>query len=361
MKRRIALLCVLACALPASALQGDSDALKTLLKALGSQRDVRATLLQTRSDRGQEITVNVQIVPRRGISAQVTRPLLFAGMVSFDDGTTWKNYDPELDLLRIEPSPAKFQMDVGLRQNLIEKNYTATIEREALIAGRKTVVVMLKPKIAEVACRRIYIDAENSLILRYVINDADGTSITTINTLSVDLTSPIDLTRFMNLGSGAARVEKAWGPIEVPTASAAARYVGFTPSVPGELALGLVQQAIHVVGTAQRSFVGVRLTDGMAVATVYLWAPKAGERLEDEPFKGQYDARGVDGVRVKVVGDVSARARDSLARQFASRHAGPSGSPGTEPWDKKVVDKQGAGGGTGPQRPKLVIDNESDE
>ncbi len=361
MKRLIALLCLSVCASQAFAGQGDVDPIKTLLKALGSQRDVRATLVQTRSDRGQEITVNVQIVPRRGISAQVTRPLLFAGMMSFDDGTTWKNYDPELDLLRIEPSPVKFQMDIRLRQKLIEKNYTATVEREALIAGRKTHVVLLKPKIADVASRRIYIDAANSLILRYVINETDGTSVTTINTLSVDLTSPIDLAKFMSLGSGTAKVEKSWGPIEVSTASAAARYVGFTPSLPKELACGLAQQAIHVVGTAQRSFVGVRLTDGMAVATVYLWKSKGGERLEDEPFGGKFDVSGGDGIRVKVVGDVSMRAKESLARQFASQYAGPSASPGTDPWGKKVIDKQGSGGGSGLDRPKLVIDNESDE
>jgi hypothetical protein len=63
--------------------QGDS-ALKSLFKALGSQRDVRATLIQTRSDGEQTITVNVQIVPRRGIVANVTKPLLLAVLVSFE-------------------------------------------------------------------------------------------------------------------------------------------------------------------------------------------------------------------------------------------------------------------------------------
>jgi hypothetical protein len=97
----------------------------------------------------------------------------------------------------------------------------------------------------------------------------------------------------------------------------------------------------------------------MAVATVYLWRSQEGVRLEDEPFGGKYDVRAGDGIRVKVVGDVSSRAKDSLARQFANQYTGPSASPGTDPRDKKVIDKQGSGGGRGLDRPKLVIDNES--
>ncbi len=359
MRWLFALLILCSSAPQAFAGQGDGGALKTLIKALASQRDVKATLVQKRSDRGQTITVNVQIVPRRGISAQITSPILFAGMMSYDDGVLWKNYDPQLDLLRIEPSPSKFQLDIKFRQKLIERNYTATIERSALVAGRSTSVVLLKPRLADVASRRLYIDTHNSLILRYVVIETDGTSIVTIDTQSVDLTSPIDFSKFTSLGSGAAKVEKAWGPIEVSKPSDANRYAGFTPVLPGELPAGLAMQAIHVVGTAKRSFVGVRLSDGMAVVTVYIWKVKEGERSEDEPFGGKFDAKGGEGIRVKVIGDASGRTKDSLARQFASKYQGPSDSPGTDFGVRKVIDKQGTGGGTGQIRPKLVIDNES--
>jgi hypothetical protein len=339
--------------------QGEADALKTLLKALASQRDVKATLLQTRADSNTVITVNVQIVPRRGISAQITKPLPFAGMVSFDNGVEWRNYDPQSDLLRIEPSPARFALDIEFRRKLIEKNYAVSIEREAEIAGRKTRVVVMKAKQTDVAGRRLYIDQDNSLILRYVVTHTDGTSVTTIDTLSVDLTSPIDLTKFSSLGSGASRVEKSWGPIELKRTSDAARYVGFEPEVPSELPAGLAMQAVHVVGSAKRSFIGVRLTDGMAVVTVYMWKPQEGEGPEDEPFRGKYDARSTGGMRIKVVGDASERVKSALASSFASRNQGPLVVPGTDPADRKVVDRQGSGGGRGLERPKLVIDNES--
>jgi outer membrane lipoprotein-sorting protein len=359
MKRLIALACIGASAGFAFAGQGEADALKTLLKALASQRDVKATLLQTRADASNTITVNVQIVPRRGISAQITKPLPFAGMVSFDNGTEWRNYDPQSDLLRIEPSPSRFALDIDFRRKLIEKNYSVSIEREAEIAGRKTHVVVMKAKLADVASRRLYIDQSNALILRYMVTHPDGTSVTTIDTLSVDLTSPIDLTKFSSLGEGASRVERAWGPIEIKRPADAARYADFEPELPSELPAGLAMQALHVVGSAQRSFVGVRLTDGMAVVTVYMWKPREGERPEDEPFKGKYDARATGGIRIKVVGDASEKVRSSLATIFANRNQGPMVVPGTEPTGNKVIDRHRAGGGKGPERPKLVIDNES--
>lgn len=344
-----------------TALAGQDDALKVLVNALGSQRDVRATLVQTRSDGKQEITVTVQIVPRRGIFARVTMPAIYAGMVSFDDGTTWKNYDPQLDLLRIEPSPSKFHFDMAFRRQLIEKNYLVSLDREALVAGRRARVVVLRAKAPEMADRRLYVDSENSLILRYIVREKDGTETVTIDTKSVDVESSIDLTQMMRIGDGAAKVEKAWGPIELRRAGDAARYTGFEPVVPDQLPSGFAMQAIHVVGTEKRSFVGVRLTDGMAVATVYLWATKEGEDPAEEPFHGKYDARGDGGIRCKVVGEVADRVRSSLARLFAGQYQGPSVPVGTPGPARKVEDRRTTGGGTGETRPKLVIDsNEKD-
>lgn len=361
MKRLFALLALCSSVPQALAGHGDDQALKVLVKALGAQRDVRATLIQVRSDGEQSITVNVQIAPRQGITAKVTMPLIYAGMTSFDNGQVWKNYDPQLDVLRIEPSPSKFQLDTGFRKSLIEKNYSVSLEREALVAGRRTAVVFLKPKATGVASRRLYIDAENSLILRYIVTDVEGKSVTTVDTKSVDFETAIDVARFEKIGEGASKTEKSWGPIQVAKPADAKRYAGFVPVVPSALPVGLALQAIHVVGTAQRSFVGVRLTDGMAVVTVYLWKPNEGEKAADEPFKGIYDSRGSGGIRSRVVGDVSDNTRGLLARLFVQAYEGQTAQGGTEGGLKNVQDRQTSGGGTGIDRPKLVIDNESSE
>jgi hypothetical protein len=353
MATRLALL-TLALLLAGVARAGDA-ALEVLTKALASQRSVRAVLVQTRTDGDTDITVSVMISPRKGIVAKVTKPLLFAGMVSFDNGDVWRNYDPQADLLRIESSPSRFHLDVNFRKKLIAQNYVLTMEREALVAGRRTSVVFLKAKHPELADRRLYIDAANSLILRYVVDEPDGRSVVTVDTKSVDLESPVDVSEYEKLGDGAAKVEKAWGPIEVSRPSDAARYAGFTPVVPTEIPAGFAKQALHVVGTQKRPFVGVRLTDGMAVATVYLWKSVEGQ---EEPFKGACDAQGGNGTRVKVVGEVSDRLKGELARLFAREYGGQTSERGTVGSEGRVQDVRSTGGRAGVRRPKLVIDHE---
>jgi hypothetical protein len=301
----------------AQAGQYDDAAFRALVKALESQRDVRVTMVQSRSAEDLSITVTVQIVPNRGIRSTILQPLLHAGMVSLDNGELWRNYDPQLNELRIEKSPALFQLDIEFRKKMIEKNFNVTFDRDANVAGRAVRVVHMKGRHEGMSDRRLFIDSENSLILRYVVMPPEGGSQTPIDTMSVDLRSPIDMAKFEAIGMKSSKVIKAWGPVEVAQAGDARRYTGFEPVLPTELPAGLAKQAIHVVGTEARSFVGVRLTDGMAVVTVYMWGAKDGEGTEDEPFAGKYDQRSAGGVRIKVVGDATASVKAALARAFA--------------------------------------------
>lgn len=317
MKRILAVPFAVASAAMAQAGQYDDAAFRALVKALESQRDVRATLVQSRSAEDISITVTVQIVPNRGIRSTIMQPLLHAGMVSLDNGELWRNYDPQLNELRIEKSPARFQLDIEFRKKLIEKNFNVTFERDASVAGRAARVVHMKGRHEGMSDRRLFIDSENSLILRYVVMSPEGGSHTPIDTMSVDLRSPIDMAKFEAIGKENSKVIKAWGPVEVAWAGDAHRYTGFEPVLPTELPAGLAKQAIHVVGTEARSFVGVRLTDGMAVVTVYMWGSKEGEGTEDEPFAGKYDQKSAGGVRIKVVGDATASVKAALARAFA--------------------------------------------
>jgi hypothetical protein len=290
---------------------------RALIKALESQRDVRATLVQTRSAEDLTITVTVQIVPNRGIRSTIMQPLVHAGMVSLDNGDLWRNYDPQLNELRVEKSPAQFQLEMDVRKKMIEKNFTVTFEQDSTVAGRRVRVVHMKGRHEGMSDRRLFVDAENSLILRYLVMSPEGGSQMPIDTMSVDLHSSIDMAKFEAIGKENSKVVKAWGPVEIARAGDARRYTGIEPVLPADLPAGLAQQAIHVVGTEARSFVGVRLTDGMAVVTVYLWGVREGESPENEPFDGKYDQKSPGGVRIKVVGDATASVKAALARAFA--------------------------------------------
>ena len=346
-----AILTAVACSIAFA--QGDDQAVKALVKALEAQRDVRVCMVQTRSDGGQTVTVSVQIVPRRGVRATITQPLIFAGIVSYDNGDYWKNFDPQTNVVRIEKSPATFQMDIAQRKRLIEKNYETRFAGEATIAGRRTRVIQMQGRHDEMASRRLYVDAENSLILRYIVQQPDGTSTTTVDTKSLDLNPTIDSGSLEAIGGDGAKVVKTWGPIEVRSSRDAEKYAGFVPQVPSSFSAGLQVQAIHVVGTEERPFVGVRLTDGMAVVTVYLWKPG-----ESEPFRGDYDAKASNGIRCKVVGEVSASLKSTLARAFTRPYEGLSNGFGTSYGSNDVSRVQKNPGNKAPERLRLNYDNE---
>lgn len=332
------------------------DPLKTLLNALGSQRDVCVSMVQVRSEGEQTITVSVQIVPNRGIRATIMQPLVYSGMVSLDDGEVWKNYDPHEDMVRIEKSPAKFKLEMSFRKRLIEKNFTVSQDGTAIVAGRSTDVIVLKARKPDMADRRLYIDRSTSLILRYVVIQPESSPLTTIDTKSVTVGPEVDMEKFVQIGSADAKVVKAWGPIDVPDTAAAARYAGFEPRIPPDLPAGLERQAIHVVGSSNRPFVGVRLTDGMAVVTVYLWQSKGGGDRAEAPFKDVADAVAPDGTRCKVVGDVSPRVREALATAFARLYPGPMLFGGTPNGTKDVLNRGYGAGRSAPPLVRMVID-----
>jgi len=303
----------------------DEKALKLLLNALEAQRDVKATLIQRRSVGRQTVTVKVQIVPGRGIRSTVIEPQIYAGVVSFDDGVEWRNYDPFNNTLRIEKSPAKFHLDVRFRGSVIRQNYIVTFDDDSAVAGRATRVVHMRGKVAGVVDRRLFIDSNNNLILRYIIYNPGEQPFTTVDTISVDFGNQPNEAYLDRIGAKGAKEVRSWGPRELKRPEDALRYVDFQPKVPHGIPAGLQLQSIHMVGTAANPFIGVRLTDGMAVVTVYLWRQgKAGE-----PFNGAFQAETADGIRCYVQGDVTTAAKKRLAKMFIDEFLGLLNDSGT--------------------------------
>jgi hypothetical protein len=91
----------------------------------------------------------------------------------------------------------------------------------------------------------------------------------------------------------------------------------------------------------------------MSVVTVYLWKPG-----ESEPFRGDFDSKAANGVRCKVVGEVSASLKSTLARAFTRPYEGLSNAFGTPNGTNDVSRVQKNPGGKAPERPRLNYDNE---
>ncbi|HXH60621.1 MAG TPA: sigma-E factor regulatory protein RseB domain-containing protein [Fimbriimonadaceae bacterium] len=291
------------------------NALNLLLKALDGQRSVRATLLQRRADGGAPISVTVQIDPQKGIRATITRPFVYAGAISFDNGTEWRNYDPHDNVLRIERSPYTFRIDPVFRARLIEKNFEVTFEKDTDVAGRNAKIVYMKGLDPEVSDFRLAIDAANYLILRYEVVQPDGKKLTMVETTQVQVGVPPIGNSIENIAPDDAQIKREWGPVQIASPGQAQLFAGFTPVLPKQFPAGLALQAIHIMGDSAKKFVAVRLSDGMSVATVYLWA-----RMDedDEPFSGEADGTSLSGIKVRVLGEVSAATKRRLANDFLS-------------------------------------------
>lgn len=284
-----------------------------LIKALSSQRDTKATLVQTRSNGNTSISVIVQIVPGKGVTSKVIQPFIHAGIVSVDDGIVWKNFDPHNDSMRIERSPALFEFPVAKRMEAIAKNFQVTLKGADWIAGRQVDVVALKGVVPGVTDRTLWVDRDTSLILGYEADYEDEGPVRLTWTKSVELNNIPTTITVLDDRPVYSKVEKTWGPFDVREPEGSLSQIDFVPKVPTALPAGLEFQATHLIGTHGAKFAGVRLSDGMSMVTVYLWRKDG----KTEPFEGNYDEISAAGLRCRVEGDVPKWAKKEIAKAFA--------------------------------------------
>lgn len=307
----------------------DDDALKKLLRALSSQRDVEATLIQDRQSGSHTVRVRTQTVPSIGIRAFVIRPALYSGIVSFDDGVMYKRFDPTQDYINVENSPERYKFDMKFRKALIEKNYSIDFQDDTIIAKRKVKVVFMKGLLSGVVDRRLFIDTANDMILRYELLRTGKQPEVLINTLQVDLWVKKSAD-FTTVGPAGIFERRSKSPIKVGTAASAKRHVGFKAVLPAGLTAGLEKQAMHVVHHRQTKFLAIRLSDGMAFITVYLYPSKYEDPERgvfslsdlDLPMSGKKHAEAKDGLRCWVVGDADEALKERLAKRFIRAYNG---------------------------------------
>ena len=318
---------LLACAI-SSAGQDQDKALDKLIRAFEVQRDVKATLIQERRSLTHKITVKIQIVPGRGIRTSVLEPALKSGIVSFDDGVSYRVYDPREKLVTVEQSPMAYKFDLNERRALIKKNYEVKLGDTAQLAGRDVQVVNLKALKSGVFDRSVYIDQESDLILKYVVERRGQEKTSLIETIVVKMTASAD-SQFSTVGPPGTKVVKSTAPIEVEKIQDTFKYLSFRPAVPDSLPSGFELQAKHIVRFKDTNFLALRLTDGMSFVTVYLYpSTKKGERGErvplkesEIPLKGQMLTEARDGVRCWVVGDVDDVLKERLAKVFIGAYS----------------------------------------
>lgn len=309
---------VAAVLLAASAVWADDTARDLMLRSLQKNGLVRCVLVQTylvTDGRTGPVRIKLEMDGEGRSRRTVLQPIRMEGNVWIDDGRRWGALSPDQKRLLIQPSPSRSRLDPKIRMALIDRNYTLSIIGPSTIAGRKTTTILAQPKDDELAARRFFIDPENGLILQSEVGDLKGKMDKTIETHLVSFPKRLDPGIFrIPEGDDSLEVVKTDWPKRLREPSKASPLVGFTPRLKPELPSGFVISEVHLVGNEDAAFLAVRLTDGLALVTVYQWDTH--KRLPNLPSRGRGHGIDGEGVCYYAVGDVSPSMRRRLAEAF---------------------------------------------
>ena len=241
--------------------------------ALEKQRSLNATVFQTRfDDMGGQMLIKVEFAGKEGMKITMLSPVSRAGIVSVDDTKEFRVYYPDRSQVVAQPSPAAHQPKVDWRMKQIRKNYRLSLGEPGEVAGRAVRPVVIKPKHDALPTRTMYVDTTTHMVLRYIIDTGSGKPSLFFDTREViyrkdgapsDLSLPAGYERF--------EVKREAGPRPLSSVRSARAELGFEPRLPKALPLGFQSHAVHVIGSGGRSFVAVRLSDGMFSVTVFQW------------------------------------------------------------------------------------------
>lgn len=315
---KAALPIVLACA--AVCLASDKAALALVERALAAQRSHHAVIVQSRSGPPgrPEMLVKIQVVPAKGTKATVLQPITNQGFVSIDDGREMRVFDPDSDVVLVMPSPNLFLPTNSWRAKRIRENYNVRYGEWRTVAGRKAREVVMRPRDPLMPERRLTIDEDKSLILRYVIRPAGQPEIVFAEVRSVLFDAKEAAEDFrLPRAADERRVRRTEGPTTVRDANEAFERTGIRLAAPGGLPAGFGVHTTQVVSRDDEKFLAFRTSDGMSFVTVYARKDRGRQR----PSRGPDSSKVVDGIRISATGmpgePVPKEVLDRIVQRFA--------------------------------------------
>jgi outer membrane lipoprotein-sorting protein len=331
--------------------------------AYAQRRDDARDLLFGAMDKGRYLAVEGIILRRNstrdpgmmqlrmaqatGISKTVVlSPLSFQGVTTLDDGQNWMTYVPDENRVVIQGSP-RLMGGTSRRKRAAASSYRFVSDTGDTIAGRKTIVVVATPKSPEMPTRRYWIDSDYPYILKMDVVEG-GTPKVLLDTKAItfEVTPSPDAFR-ITPATGVRRIYLE-SPEAIRSAEAAKAMVGFTPILPRNLPYGFIIQEGQVVGDKSERFIALRLTDGLASATLYQWPMS---RKNPVPCQDKKSVREAHGLRMRLVGDLPEVVLTKLIDAFVKELAkGLQSLSGTSQEDSVLpdVDRASQREGNGP-------------
>jgi len=276
------------------------DPREILFRAMDKSRWLNLeSIVVRRMSSADRTTKQIRIAQRGGMSkSTVLSPLPEQGVTTVDDGKTWTTYFPDDNLMVIQDSPKRSSWN-WRRQAVADDNYRFTFEKVESIAGRKANTILATPKFPEMPIRRYSLDLDYPLLLKMEVAK-DGRFVTMMDTKAIAFTSVDEDAIQIN---PPAEVRKAFheAPQRFRSAAEALEIVGFKPSMPGPLPFGFVISEPQVIGDRGRKFIAIRVSDGLASATVYQWN---GSERDPIPCRDPRYLREANGLKMSLTGDL---------------------------------------------------------
>jgi hypothetical protein len=317
-------------ALPALAVQQASGRKQTIVRS-GVKDPVELLLQSMRGDFAVNVrTVLVQRDPKApatfirvhierakdGPTRQtITQPLRMAGVTSVDDGVRIRMFLPDRREIIDQASPLLESQQAEHRIALARKNYTFTASSGGKIAGRDAIMVSAVPRHAGMETRRYFLDRDTAYPLRLEVVSG-GRSQLVFDTKDIEFPARMDEKLFRLQPVGDVKILKYNRPQRIDTPAQAKKLVGFVPIVPTNLPMGFQVQEVQVNEDDKWKAVMVRISDGLARATVHQWRAADNARVETPENSTVLD---VNGVRLMIAADLPGPIRERLLQAFAAQ------------------------------------------
>lgn len=245
----------------------------------------------------------------------VLNPLSSQGITSLDNGHDWITYTPDQNRLMIEASPREEETERTERNRirLAETNYILSLVPDVEVAGRRCHELKAVAKHPEMPVRLYAIDKQKDYLLR-MLSVSPGDRRILLDTKSIDFPHSIPDEDFELEPHSDAHMVTYAAPVTITINKETKQVVGFRPAVPSSLPFGFVVEAPQVVESRNGKFLAVRITDGLANATVYEWSDHKNQPRAR--VASQSDYKSANGIRIRVKSDLPRQVEGGLLDCF---------------------------------------------
>lgn len=274
------------------------------------------TLSQSETWEGERVLTKTVMVRNQGVRISYVHPSTMQGVTISDDGVSNRFYSADANYLRVRRSLYSFWPTLTQMEKWAAENYTFRKVSEGTRLGHATVTIEAKnrnPKMGSLT-----ITAGKSLKTVFDIRAQIGER--TLNQwriLEMRLAPENEFKITFPIPSDA-KVEKAWGPIDIKDIKFATGALGFSPPAPDRLPYGFHTFATQLVGSESDPFFAARVTDGLLVGNVYVWRYKSGAVKSRSEIPAMVVDRRRD-LAIGALGDFAPGVKEEIAKAFVSR------------------------------------------